>query len=278
MAISSSPRALSNTCGACHDGAMTAISGTSPTEPGDISALAGYPVTAPPLPRPVTFDQCWRDLTFVHWPVRPERIEGMYPPGTRPDVFADGMTYVGLVPFAMHRTKLGTSLPLPYFGSFLETNIRLYSIDDAGRHGVVFRSLETARLAVVPVTRIGLGVPYTWAKMRMTQSGEQITYHSVRRWPRRGLRSRLTISVGDAVEPTPLEVWLTARWGAHTRKAGRTWWIPNEHETWPMRLAEIVELDDELLGASGVQPAGDRLRALFSPGVRTRFGRPCPVR
>jgi hypothetical protein len=67
----------------------------------------------------------------------------------------------------------------------------------------------------------------------------------VRRWPRRGLHSRLTIAVGEVIEPTALEVWLTARWGAHTRKAGQ------------------------------VRPAGDRLRALFSPGVRTRFGRPC---
>ena len=85
--------------------------------------------------------------------------------------------------------RWATSLPLPYFGTFLETNIRLYSIDDAGRHGVLFRSLETARLAVVPVIRIGLGVPYTWAKMRMNRSGDQISYDSVRRWPRRGLRA-----------------------------------------------------------------------------------------
>jgi len=41
--------------------------------------------------------------------------------------------------------------------------------------------------------------------------------------------------------------------------------------------AEIIELDDDLLDASGVRPAGDRLRALFSPGVHARFGRPTPV-
>ncbi len=239
--------------------------------------LAGYPVTLPALRRPVVFDQHWRDVTFVHWPVRPESVAHMYPPGTRPDVFVGGMTYVALVPFAMRRTKVGTWLPLPYFGTFLETNIRLYSIDDAGRHGVLFRSLETARLAVVPVTRIGMGVPYTWAKMRMTRSGDQISYDSVRRWPRRGLTSRVAITVGDFVEPTPLEVWLTARWGAHTRKAGRTWWVPNEHEPWPLRAAEIVELEDDLLDASGVSPAGERLRGLFSPGVRARFGRPARV-
>jgi uncharacterized protein YqjF (DUF2071 family) len=73
-------------------------------------------------------------------------------------------------------------------------------------------------------------------------------------------------------------MWLTARWGAHTSRAGRTWWVPNEHGPWPLRAAEIVELHDDLLGASGVAPAGDRLRALFSPGVRARFGRPAVVR
>lgn len=256
---------------------MTATPGPTAADPGGARSLAGYPVTPPPLPGPVTFDQEWRDLTFIHWPVRPENVEQMYPPGTRPDVFDHGMTYVGLIPFVIGTTKVGPALTLPYFGSFLETNVRLYSLDDAGRHGVLFRSLETARLAVVPLTRIGLGVPYTWARMRMQRRGDHIAYHSVRRWPQRGLRSRIEIAIGDAVEPTPLEVALTARWGAHTRKAGRTWWIPNEHGPWPFRAANIIELDSELLSGSAVRPAGQRMRALFSCGVRTRFGRPRPI-
>ena len=65
--------------------------------------------------------------------------------------------------------------------------------------------------------------------------------------------------------------------GRATRKAGRTWWVPMDHEPWPLRAAEIIELSDELVDASTVRPAGDRLRALFSPGVRTRFGRPRTV-
>ena len=218
-------------------------------------------------------DQRWVDLTFVHWAVEPESVAHWFPPGTRPDVF-EGATYVGLVPFAMRKTNVGTSLPLPYFGSFLETNVRLYSVDEGGHHGVLFCSLETARLAVLPVTRIGMGIPYTWARIRMTKRDNAITYESTRRWPRRGLHSRLTIAVGEPVEPTPLEVWLTARWGAHTRKAGRTWWVPNEHEAWPLRAAEVLELDDDLVSASGARTVGPPLRALFSPGVRTRFGRP----
>jgi uncharacterized protein YqjF (DUF2071 family) len=242
-----------------------------------VDALAGFPITAPALPRPVTFDQFWADLTFLHWPVRPEHVAHLFPVGTRPDV-VDGLTYAALVPFTMRRTAIGASLPLPYFGTFHETNIRLYSIDDAGRHGVDFRSLETARLAVVPAVRAALGVPYTWARMRVTRSDDSICYRSDRRWPRRGLRSRLTVRIGDEVEPTPLETWLTARWGAHTRKAGRTWWMPNEHGPWPLRSAEILELDDDLMAAAEVPVSGDRLRALFSPGVHARFGRPSLVK
>jgi uncharacterized protein YqjF (DUF2071 family) len=252
---------------------MTATPGLPAPEPGASQGLEGYPVTPPPLRGPVTFDKCWRDLTFIHWPVRPDTVERMYPPGTRPDVFADGMTYVGLIPLVIGSTKVGSALPLPYFGSFPETNVRLYSVDDSGRHGVLFRSLETARLAVVPVTRVGLGVPHTWARMRTNRHGDRITYDSVRRWPRRGLHNRIEVAIGAPVEPTPLEIWLTGRWGAHTRTAGHTWWIPNEHETWPLRAADILELDDELVAASMVRPADERLRALFSPGVRTRFGR-----
>lgn len=237
----------------------------------------GVSPLAPPLIRPVIFDQFWADLTFVHWPVDPGAIAHLFPPGTRPDVFADGLTYVALVPFVMQHTRLGTALPLPYFGRFAETNVRLYSVDDAGRHGVLFRSLETQRLAVVPAVRSTLGVPYTWAKMRVTRTPDRISYAGTRRWPHSGLTSRVTVTIGAPVEPTALEVWLTARWGAHTRKAGRTWWLPNEHTTWPLHSAEIVELDDELVAAAGVAVAGPRLRALFSPGVHTRFGRPARV-
>lgn len=238
--------------------------------------MSEFAVHAPPLPRPVTFDQFWADLTFLHWPVDPAAVAPFFPPGTRPDVF-DSVTYVGLVPFVMRDLRLGTALRLPYFGTFAETNVRLYSVDGAGRHGVLFRSLETQRLAAVAASRAALGIPYTWAKMRVTRDGDRIRYDSVRRWPQRGLRSDVTVRIGEPIEPTPLEVWLTARWGAHTLKAGRTWWLPNEHATWPLRSAELVDVSDDLVAAAGVPVAGPLLRPLYSPGVHARFGTPSKV-
>ncbi|HEU0087790.1 MAG TPA: DUF2071 domain-containing protein, partial [Pseudonocardiaceae bacterium] len=48
---------------------------------------------------------------------------------------------------------LGTP-PLPYLSGFPETNVRLYAVDpDSGRRGVVFRSLEAARLLPVLAAR-----------------------------------------------------------------------------------------------------------------------------
>lgn len=237
----------------------------------------GFPVIAPRLPRPIFSRQRWSDLTFVHWPVDPDAIAHLYPPGTRPDVI-DGKTYVGLVPFAMSEVSFGLPRPIPYFGRFLETNVRLYSTDDDGRHGVLFRSLETSRLAVVPATRTALGVPYIWAKMRLTRVDGCLSYRSVRRLPGRGLRCNVTVEVGAPIEPTPLEIWLTARWGAHTRKAARTWWVPNEHVPFPLRSANVLALEDDLITAAGVTPTDERLRALYSPGVLASFGRPSVVR
>lgn len=71
------------------------------------------------------FDQQWSDLAFVHWPVEPRDVEQLMAPGVRPDVWEDGMTYVGLVPFRMRGAGVGRGLPLPYVGSFLEWNVRL---------------------------------------------------------------------------------------------------------------------------------------------------------
>ena len=49
------------------------------------------------------------------------------------------MTYVAPGPVRDEHGPTRRPPPVPYFGKFLETNIRLYSCDEAGRHGVLFR-------------------------------------------------------------------------------------------------------------------------------------------
>jgi uncharacterized protein YqjF (DUF2071 family) len=237
-----------------------------------------FDAVAPTLHGPALSAQHWDNLTFLHWPVDPASITRFFPPGVRPDVF-DGASYVGLVPFQMRGAGPGR-VPVPYFGSFAETNVRLYSVDEQDRHGILFLTLEASRLATVLLARASLGLPYTWSDMTVTRSGDTLSYAGRRRWPAKASKAGGTvrIRIGAEVTATPTEAWLTSRWGLHTRVAGRTIWVPNEHGPWPLRSAELLVLDSTLVAACGIDITGaDLLRPLWSPGVQTTFGWPSQV-
>ncbi|MFR9730755.1 YqjF family protein [Saccharopolyspora sp. MS10] len=231
------------------------------------------PVSAS-TPRPVRralLAQSWSELSFLHWQVDPELVAPLLPAGTRPDLF-EGRAHAGLVPFRMRGVGPAPGLGVPYLGSFAETNVRLYSVDEAGRRGVVFRSLDAARLLPVLVARLALRLPYVWASMRVRRAGGVVRYTS-RRLPF-GPRSEIAVRPGERIaEPTPLEHFLTARWGMHVPWYGGTRYLPNEHPPWPLHRAELLECADELLAAAGL-PVGDAdpVSVLWSPGVPVRFG------
>lgn len=230
---------------------------------------------APELRRPKLLRQRWRDVCFVHWAVPPELVAPFMPPGVEPDVL-DGQTYVGLVAFRMVGTGFVRGPGVPWLGSFLETNVRLYSVDGLGRRGVVFRSLDTDRAPVVGVARTVFGLPYRWARMRFRRSGAEVDYTA--RLRRRGARvgSQLVVQSGDEVLDGPLDRFLTARWGLHVARFGRTWYLRNTHEPWPLQSAELVRLDDDLLASVGFQGLSVRVpdHVAFSAGVRVTFSLP----
>lgn len=221
--------------------------------------------------------QTWADLAYVHWAVDPERVAPLLPRGTRPDVLG-GATYVGLIPFVMRRAGFGRGPAIPWLGDFLETNVRLYSVDDQGRHGVVFRSLETDRLAVSLGARLAFATPYTWARMSLERDGDVLDYRTRRRWPTpRGAGGRVVVRCGAVIdEPDDLSVFLSARFGLHTRHLGRTWWVPNTHAPWVLREGELLELDDTLVAAAGLPGVVDTapVSVLTTDPVHTSFGLP----
>ncbi len=242
---------------------------TSPVEP--------VSPTAPQLSGPVLMSQQWRDLTFLHWAVEPSLVAGRMPPGVRPDVH-DGATYVGLVPFRMVGAGFGPRPAVPYLGTFLETNVRLYSVDRTGRRGIVFLSLDTDRLAVVGGARSSLSLPYRWGRMRYERSGSDHTYTTRLRQAGRP-RSQVRIRAGAPRASTDLDHFLSARWGLHVApwwSRSRTLFVPNEHPTWPLHDAEVLELDDQLVASVGLPGLSTRPpdHVAFSPGVRTTFGLP----
>jgi uncharacterized protein YqjF (DUF2071 family) len=232
----------------------------------------------PDAPAPIRLPlltQEWLDLAFVHWAVEPAAVAGLMPRGTVPDTH-DGLTYVGLVAFRMHRVGWFRLPGVPYFGSFPETNVRLYSVDAHGRRGVVFRSMDASRLLPVLMGRIGFRLPYLWSRMTVRSVGDTVTYTSSRRWPGpRGAHSRITLRTGERIqEPTPLEHFLTARWGMHNRFFGGAAYLPNHHPRWPLHRAQLLSCDEDLVASAGIPaPTADPVSILYSPGVPVRLGR-----
>ena len=262
------------------------------------AAVTGVDVEAPPLTSLRVMRQSWCDLAFLHWFVPPADVAPYLPAEASPDVLPHGrfrgLTPVALVPFKMVGAGFGSGPAVPYFGTFWETNVRLYSIDAAGRRGVVFRSLDASRLAVVVGARVSLGLPYRFSRMRGYErrhlGARELGWTTRTRWPGpSGVGSRIAIRVGPVAhdflvgrtDETPggdedLAAFLTARWGLHTALLGQSMFIPNEHEPWTLRAAEVLLLDDGLLSAAGFPDLSGRApdHICFAEGVRTSFGLP----
>jgi len=230
--------------------------------------------SAPGLVGRAIATQRWTDLAFLHWRADATAIAPLLPPGTRPDVY-DGSTWVGLIGFVLERATMFGSPPIPYFGSFVEVNVRLYAVDELGRRGVVFVSLEASRLAAVLAARATFSLPYVWASTSVARTEGQLTYASRRHG---GHHASTVISVRPStrlVTADPLADFLTARWALFVEGGGVTRYLPNEHEPWELYEASVDRIDDGLLQAGGLPGISDRApdSVLYSPGVTARFGR-----
>lgn len=238
------------------------------TEPWPISAVA------PPLAGRATASQRWSNLVFLHWRVTPEQVAPLLPAGLKPDVF-DGSSWVGLIPFVLDRATVFGSPPVPYFGNFVEVNVRLYAVDALGRRGVVFVSLEASRLAAVVAARALFSIPYMWSRTSLDASAGELRYRSTRHLAGAAHSHIVVRPTTRAVVGEPLADFLTARWALFTRVRGRTVHLRNHHEPWGLFAADLVSLDDTLLATAGFPGlAGTRPpdSVLYSPGVTTWFG------
>ncbi|MFJ4687419.1 YqjF family protein [Streptomyces sp. NPDC091377] len=236
----------------------------------------GVTPDAPSSIRVPLLTQQWLDLAFLHWAVEPAAVAPLLPRGTVPDTH-EGLTYVGLVAFRMHKVGWFRLPGVPYLGSFPETNVRLYSVDRHGRRGVVFRSMDASRLIPVAMGRVGFRLPYVWSRMSVRAAGDTVTYTSRRRWPGpRGAHSRIVVKVGEPLtDPTALEHFLTARWGMHNAFFNGAAYLANHHPRWPLHRADLLECDENLITTAGLPtPTDPPLSVLYSPGVPVRLGRP----
>jgi uncharacterized protein YqjF (DUF2071 family) len=81
----------------------------------------------------------WENIIMANYVIDPKILQPFVPKGVELDLF-DGKCYVSLVGFMFKNTKL-FNIPIPYFGTFEEINLRFYVRRKEGnsiKRGVVF--------------------------------------------------------------------------------------------------------------------------------------------
>jgi hypothetical protein len=234
------------------------------------------PVAEQRVPTPALLMR-WDRLTFLHWSYPPEVVQAMLPDGLRVDTF-QGRAWVAITPFVMADVRPPGLPAIPQWSTFPETNVRTYVRAAGGSDGLWFFSLDAGRAAALSARAV-IGAPYVWSRMRVEQHGRRISYTSRRVGS--SVASAIEIDVGDPIPPSALtshDHFLTGRWRAFSRRAGRTLSTPVEHPPWPLHHATVASLDSNLIEAAGLPAPTDEPVVHYSPGVDVRMGLSRPLR
>ena len=226
---------------------------------------------------PCVMHQEWRELLFLHWAVDPAVIQARLPGSLRVDCF-EGKAWLGVVPFFMRGVRPRFLPGVPGISNFLELNLRTYVVDEAGRPGVWFFSLDTSHRLPVWIARKFFHLPYCHAVMRGTKAPGAIEYCSKRRtedgldggqvyrWSRAGpLR---------VAKPGSLEFFLVERYRlfAHDAKRDCLYTGQVHHAPYEFCAVDLQAYSKRLFSLNGFEePQGAPDSAIASPGVPVRI-------
>jgi uncharacterized protein len=221
--------------------------------------------------------QRWRQMSFLHWRFPVEAVRPLLPAGLTVHTF-EGDAWVGLLPFLMDDVRAPRLPALPWLSRFPETNLRTYVRGPDGGAGIWFFSLDAARLPAVVAARLGLGLPYCWSDMSLAADGDSVEYRGRRRAPGPpGAGYHVRVRFGAEYrenELGPLEHFLTARHRLYSRPLNRLVSVDAQHQPWPLRRAELVDLRQDLTDAAGLPTPSAPPLVHASSGVQARIGIP----
>lgn len=216
-----------------------------------------------PMPDgPWVMKQSWLDLLFAHWPVDPERLRPLIPPGLELETF-DGKAWLGVVPFRMANVSPRLVPPLPWISAFPELNLRTY-VSDGKKPGVWFFSLDAANPVAVQAARIGFHLPYFDADMSLEYDRDHILYRSHRTHrdapPADLIADYRPLGPVWHSEPGSLDAWLTERYCLYAADPrGQLWRGEIQHAPWPLQRAEAHFELNTMTAPINVQLVGEPL-------------------
>jgi len=213
--------------------------------------------------------QRWHEISFFHWSCDPTLLQRRLPAGLQLDTF-DGKGWIGLTPFLLKGLR-PPLVPRALGLDFPEMNLRTYVVGRKGP-GIWFFSLDAARLSAVAGARATYGLPYFWSHMKVGIGSADNLYFS-----NRGGRARALIRIrkeSAIARQSPLEVFLTARFRLYSTLAGRLITAQVEHPPWELNSVRVLEFEENVRKAMGVEFESADFLAHHSRGVDTKIGAP----
>jgi uncharacterized protein len=230
------------------------------SEPEAAPAPVPPPDRSWPLPdRPWVMVQTWRNLLFAHWPLPPDALRRLIPPGLTLHTF-EGQAWLAVTPFVISGLRPRGMPPLPGLSTFPELNVRTY-VTAEDKPGVFFFSLDAGSALAVRAARALYSLPYFRAQMTADARGGTIAYATRRTHrgaPAAELRGdyRPTGPVAFTA-PGSLAAWLTERYCLYAvDRRGSLRRAEIDHPRWPLQPAEAeIRVNTMTAGLGLVLPA-----------------------
>ncbi len=204
--------------------------------------------------RPWVMTQTWHDLLFAHWPLDPAMVRPLVPQAFALDL-ADGVAWLGVVPFHMTNVAPRAMPALPWISQLPELNVRTY-VRVGDKPGVYFFSLDAARIVAVQTARWLFNLPYYLATMHVDVADGRVDYRSDRQSAAGAAFAATYRPLGEAFQAAAasLEHFLTERYCLyHVDRRGRPYRLEIHHPPWQLQQADAQIGRNTMAVAAGLQ-------------------------
>ena len=226
---------------------------------------------------PTVMYQRWEELLFLHWPVEPQIVAKVLPPGLVVDTYK-GKAWIGVVPFSMRGVRPRFLPAVPGLSSFPELNLRTYVVDKHGRPGVWFYSLDTPKRLPNWIARTFFHLNYRFARIQVEDKGS-LRYYQSELWmgtdwdaPQKYEWERL--GKPFTAKPGSLDFFLAERYRLFAYNEAKAQLMTGQvhHQAYPLQQVNLKYYSKRLFTLSGLsKPDSLPVSVLASSGVNVQI-------
>lgn len=223
----------------------------------------------------IAFRQSWRDIVFLHYPVREDELRKFVPDSLDLDLWptnsGDESAWIGIVAFRILNARPRGLPAFAPLSNFVEINVRTYVHRQGAEPGIFFFSLDASQPLAVKIARMMYGLPYWLARMSFERTAENCEYHCDRVGgdttgvAAADLRVTYGPATGDST-PGSTEFFFAERYLAYSLIENQLHGFRVFHRPYPLRGAILNELH-ESLSASCQLPHYAIQHTMVSDGV-----------